>query len=84
MTVSDNTTKAEGLGSFFKNLGKISAKAGKKLANNVLKNPGRALEITSNIATAAATKSPKAALSTLPEVINFHHTGRGLYLGKFV
>ena len=27
MTVSDNTIKAEGLGSFFKNLGKISAKA---------------------------------------------------------
>ena len=37
MIVSDNTIKAEGLGSFFKNLGKISAKAGKKLATNVLK-----------------------------------------------
>ena len=83
MTVSDNTNKAEELGSFFKNLGKISAKAGKKLATNVLKNPGRALEITSNIATAAATKSPKAALSTLPEVINFYHTGKGLYLPRF-
>ena len=84
MIVSDNTIQAEGLGSFFKNLGRISAKAGKKLATNVLKNPGRALEITSNIATAAATKSPKAALSSLPEVINFYHTGKGLYLGKFV
>ena len=84
MIVSDNTIKAEGLGSFFKNLGKISSKAGKKLASNVLKNPGRALEIGANIATAAATKSPKAALSTLPEVINFYHTGKGLYLGKFV
>ena len=83
MTVSDNTIKAEGLGSFFKNLGKISAKAGKKLATNVLKKPGRALEITSNIATAAATKSPKAALSTLPEVINFYHTGKGLDLPRF-
>ena len=84
MIVSDNTIQAEGLGSFFKKLGKISAKAGRKLATNVLKNPGRALEITSNIATAAANKSPKAALSTLPEVINFYHTGKGLYLGKFV
>ena len=84
MIVSDNTIKADGLGSFFKNLGKISSKAGKKLATNVLKNPGRALEIGANIATAAATKSPKAALSTLPEVINFYHTGKGLYLGKFV
>ena len=84
MIVSDNTIKAEGLGRFFKNLGKISSKAGKKLATNVLKSPGRALEIGANIATAAATKSPKAALSTLPEVINFYHTGKGLYLGKFV
>ena len=83
MTVSDNTIKAEGLCNFFKNLGKISAKARKKLATNVLKNPGRALEITSNIATAAATKSPKAALSTLPEVINFYHTGKGLYIPRF-
>ena len=84
MIVSDNTIKAEGLGSFFKNLGKISSKAGKKLAKNVLSNPGRALDLTTKIATAAATKSPKAALSTLPEVINFYHTGKGLYLGKFV
>ena len=84
MTVSDNTIEAEGLGDFFKKLGKISAKADKKLAKNVLSNPGRALDLTAKIATAAATKSPKAALSTLPEVVNFYHTGKGLYLGKFV
>ena len=84
MIVSDNTIQAEGLGDFFKNLGKISSKACKKLAKNVLSNPGRALDLTAKIATAAATKSPKAALSTLPEVINFYHTGKGLYLGKFV
>ena len=84
MTVSDNTKKGERLGSFFKNLAKISAKAGKKSATNVLQNPGRALEITSKTATAAATKSPKAALSSLPEVTNFYHAGRGLYFGKFI
>ena len=84
MTVSDNNIKAEGLGSFLKNLGKISSKAGKKLAKNVLSNPGTALDLTAKIATAAASKSPKAALSTLPEVINFYHTGKGLHLGKFV
>ena len=32
MIVSGNTIQAEGLGSFFKNLGRTSAKAGKKLA----------------------------------------------------
>ena len=84
MIVSDNTIQAEGLGDFFKNMGKFFAKAGKKLAKNVLSNPGRALDLTAKIATAAATKSPKAALSTLPEVINFYHTGKSLYLGKFV
>ena len=84
MIVSDNTIKAEGLGSFYLNLRKISAKAGKKLAKNVISNPGRALDLTAKIATPAATKSPKAALSTPPEVINFYHTGKGLYLGKFV
>ena len=83
MTVFDNTIKAEGLGSFFKILGKISAKAGKKLAKNVISNPGRALDLTAKIATAAATRSPKAALSTLPEAINFYHTGKGLYLPRF-
>ena len=54
------------------------------MATNVLKNLGRALEINPNIATAAATKNPKASLSSLPELINFYHTGRGLYVGKLV
>ena len=84
MTVSDNTIQAEGLSDFFKNLGKSSFKVGKKLAKNVMKNPSRALDITANLATAAAGRSPKNVLSTLPEVINFYHTGKGLYLGKFV
>ena len=83
MTVSDNIIKAEGLGSFFKNLGKISAKAGKILATNALKNPARFLEISANDATAAASRNPKAALSTLPELINFCHTAKGLYLPRF-
>ena len=43
MTVSGNTIQAEGLGSFFEILGKISAKAGKNLATIALKNPSRFL-----------------------------------------
>ena len=84
MIVSDNVIQAEGLSSFFKKLRKLSAKAGKKLATNVLKNPGRALEIGANVATAAASRNPKNVLSTLPKVINFYHKGRGVYLGKFI
>ena len=84
MTVSDNTIKAEGLGSFFKNLGKKGVNVSKKMAKNVLSNPGRALDLTAKIATAAASRNSKQALSTLPELITFYNTGKGLYLGKFV
>ena len=84
MTVRDNTTKTEGLGSFFKNLRKISAKAGNKRATNAFKNPARFLEIGANVATAAASRNLRAVSSTLPEVIIFYHTGKGLYLPRFI
>ena len=54
------------------------------MAKNVLSNPGRALDLTAKTATAAVSKNSKQALSTLPELITFYHTGKGLYLGKFV
>ena len=54
------------------------------MATNVIKNPGRGLDITANIATAAASKNPKNVMSTLPELITFNNTGKGPYLGKFV
>ena len=84
MIVSDNVIQAEGLGDFFKNLGKKGLNVSKKMAKNVLKNPSRALDITANIATAAASRNPKNVMSTLPELITFYNTGKGLYLGKFV
>ena len=84
MTVSDNTIKSEGLGDFFKNLGKKGLNVSKKMAKNVLSNPGRALDLTAKIATAATSRNSKQALSTLPELITFYNTGEGLYLGKFV
>ena len=62
--VSDNTIQGEGLGSFFKGLGKNSAKAGKKLETNALKNPARILEIGENVTTAAAIRNPKIVIST--------------------
>ena len=84
MVVSDNTIQAEGLGDFFKNLGKVSSKAAKKFARIALKNPSRFLEIGANVAAVTASRHPKAALSAIPEVFNFYQTGKGLYLGKFV
>ena len=81
--MSDNTIQAEGLGDFFKNLGKKALNVSKKMAKNVLRNPGRALEIGANVGTAFASRNPKAALTSLPEVINFYHTGKGLYLPRF-
>ena len=54
--VSVNTIKAEGLGDFFKNLGKTRLNVTKKMAKSVLSNPGGALHITAKIATAAVCK----------------------------
>ena len=84
MIVSDNVIQAEVLGDFFKNLGKKGLNVSKKMAKNLLKNPSRALDITANIATAAASRNPKNKMSTLPELITFYNTGKGLYLPKFV
>ena len=84
MIVSDNTIQAEGLGDFFKNLGKKGLNVSKKMAKNVLSNPGRALDLTAKIVTKAASINSKQALSKLPELITFHNTGKCLYLGKFV
>ena len=54
------------------------------MAKNVIKNPRRALELGANIGSAFVSPILKAALSSLPEVINFYHTGKFLYFGKFV
>ena len=75
LIVSDRTISGEGLGDFFKHLGSAAKNVGKKILNN----PGRALEIAANIATAAASKNPKLIAATAPEVIKFEHQGKGLY-----
>ena len=54
------------------------------MTKNDLKNPGRALEIGANVGSAFASRSLKAALSSLLEVNIFYHTGQGLNLGTFV
>ena len=54
------------------------------MAKNVLSNQRRALDLTAKITTAAASRNSEQALSTLPELITFHNTGKGLYLEKFV
>ena len=54
------------------------------MAKNVLKNPGRAFDIGANVGTAFSSPKRKTALSSIPEVINFHNTGKRVNLGKFV
>ena len=78
LIVSDQTIQAEGLGDFFRGIGKAAKSVGKK----ILINPGRALELAGNIGTAAASKNPKHFAATAPDIIKFVHQGKGLYLGK--
>ena len=75
--VSDQTISAEGLGDFFKHIGKAAKNVGKKILNN----PGRALELAANIGTAAS-KNPRLIAATAPDIIKFVHQGKDLYLGK--
>ena len=78
LIVSDQTIQAEGLGDFFRGIGKAAKNVGKKILNN----PGRALELAANIGTAAASKNPRMIAATAPDIIKFVHQGKGLYLGK--
>ena len=52
------------------------------MAQNTLSNRGRALDLTAKIATAAAFRNSKGALSTLPELLTSYNTGKSLYFGK--
>ena len=65
MTVSFATIEAEGLKDFFKSVGKTTVNFGKKVANN----PVRALEITSKIGSAAASRKARAPLSATLDLI---------------
>ena len=78
LIVSDQTIQAEGLGDFFRGIGKAAKSVGKKILNN----PGRALELAANIGTAAASKNPRMIAGTAPDIIKFVHQGKGLYLGE--
>ena len=78
LIVSDQTIQAEGLGDFFRGVGKAAKNVGKTLLNN----RARALEIAANIGTAAASKNPKLIAATAPDNIKNFHQGKGLYLGK--
>ena len=78
LIVSDQTISAEGLGDFFKHIGKAAKNVGKKILNN----PGRAFELAANIGTAAASENPKLIAATAPDIIKFFHQGKSLYLGK--
>ena len=78
LIVSDQTIQAEGLGEFFRGIGKAAKSVGKKILNN----PGRALELAANIGTAAASKNPQLIAATAPDILKFVHQGKGLYLGK--
>ena len=77
LIVSDRTIQGEGLGDFFKHLGKAAGSAAKNDGKKILNNPGRALEIAGNIGTAAATKNPKLIAATAPSLLNLFIKGRG-------
>ena len=83
MTFSGNTILIEGFGDFIKNLGKKDSMLRKRWQRMFLKYPVRALNFAANLGSAFAPRNGKAASPSLSEVINFYHTVKRLYLGKF-
>ena len=77
-------TSSRRMGEFFKKSGGSSAIAGEKMATTVMKSLGRVSEIGANIGSAAVSKIPRAASSSIPDVLLFYRTGKGLYLGILV
>ena len=59
---------------FLKSVGRATVNFGKKVANN----PVRALETSSKIGSAAASRNPRAALAATPDLIKFATTGEGI------
>ena len=66
------------MGDFVTSIGKAAKHVGKKILNN----PGRALELSVIVGTAAASKIPRMIGATAPDIIKFVHQGKYLYLGK--
>ena len=54
------------------------------LATNVMKSPGTAMEIGSNIGSPAKSRNPQTASSSIPDVTDFYHNGKQFHLGKIV
>ena len=71
MIVPHNVIKAKALGDFCKKKVKKGLNVSKKMAKNVISNPGQALGLTAKTALAAVSKNFKQAVSTLPELITF-------------
>ncbi len=82
MFVSDNVIAAEGLGDFFKGVGKIAKKVGKKVGKNILNNPEAALQLGMTIGQAAASRNPAALTGALGPGMKLVR-GNGLYLNPY-
>ena len=54
------------------------------MAKIVFKNPGKAFGKGELVGCAFASRIPKTMLSTLPDVLKFYNTARGLHFGKFL
>ena len=54
------------------------------MAKFVSKKQGQSWESGANLGTSLACRRLEAALTSLPEVINFHHVSKSFYPEKFV
>ena len=82
LKVSGITNEAEALSISFENSEQKTAKAAKNLANEVVNNPSRTLELPPDLSTAVATGKPIAMAATTPSVTKVFLQGKVFSLGR--
>ena len=71
LTINSNTIEAEGLGHLFQKLRKSSSKTDVKIAEKVIKNPGRAIKTGAKFGNEAVSRSLEAPKPTIFNVLTF-------------
>ncbi len=79
MFVSNKVIAAEGLGDFFKSVGKVAKKVGKKVGKNILNNFDAVLQLGMTIGQSLASRNPAALTGALGPGMKLVK-GKGLFL----
>ena len=75
--------EGEGIKKFFKNVWNKALKpVGKHVGKNIINNPGRALQVASQVGAAASSRNPNAIMNAGMQLGQFGFSGKGVRIGE--